>query len=126
MHSGFADLRRDMTMCVRERVDVRPWSPKLTRDVERVMHIFDEARRRFGKGGAFLFGRYSIADCFFAPVAFRFRTYSVSASGLAGAYVESLLAHSDVQEWERGALAETEVIDVDEPRLVYRDKIAHG
>jgi glutathione S-transferase len=126
MHSGFADLRRDMTMCVRERVDVRPWSPKLTRDVERVTHIFDEARRRFGKGGAFLFGRYSIADCFFAPVAFRFRTYGVNASGLAGAYVESLLAHSDVQEWERGALAETEVIDVDEPRLVYRDKIAHG
>jgi glutathione S-transferase len=124
MHSGFATLRNDMTMCIRERVDVRPWSPKLARDIERITQIFDETRRRFGNGGAFLFGRYSIADCFFAPVAFRFQTYAVKPTGVAAAYVESLLAHPDVKAWERDALAETAVIEVDEPRIVYREKLA--
>jgi glutathione S-transferase len=124
MHSGFAALRSDMTMCIRERVDVRPWSPALAANIERVIHIWEESRRRFGAGGAFLCGRYSIADCFYAPVAFRFRTYAVTPGGTAGAYVEALLAHPDVGEWERGALAETAIVDADEPRRLYRDKLA--
>jgi glutathione S-transferase len=124
MHSGFSALRAEMTMCIRERVDVRPWSPKLADDIERIARIFDETRRRFGQNGAFLFGRYSIADCFFAPVAFRFRTYGVELAGIARAYVQSLLAHPDVMAWERDALAETTVIDADEPRYVYREKLA--
>src|SRR5512143_1014529 len=33
MHSGFGPLRDEMTMCVRERVDVRPWSPGLQKDI---------------------------------------------------------------------------------------------
>jgi glutathione S-transferase len=124
MHSGFAALRSDMTMCIRERVDVRPWSPALAANIERVIHIWEESRRRFGAGGVFLCGRYSIADCFYAPVAFRFRTYAVTPGGTAGAYVEALLAHPDVRAWERGALAETAVVDADEPRRLYRDKLA--
>jgi glutathione S-transferase len=124
MHSGFAALRSEMTMCIRERVDVRPWSPRLARDIERIARIFDDARRRFGEGGAYLFGRHSIADCFFAPVAFRFQTYGVKLAGLAATYVESLLAHPDVKAWERDAMAETAVIEDDEPRIVYRDKLA--
>jgi glutathione S-transferase len=124
MHSGFAALRSDMTMCIRERVDVRPWSPALAANIERVIHIWEESRRRFGAGGAFLCGRYSIADCFYAPFAFRFRTYAVTPGGTAGAYVEALLTHPDVREWERGALAETAIVDADEPRRLYRDKLA--
>ncbi|HEX6795957.1 MAG TPA: hypothetical protein VF304_19115, partial [Casimicrobiaceae bacterium] len=65
-----------------------------------------------------------IADCFYAPVAFRFRTYDVKPGGAAAGYLEALLAHQDVSEWERAALAETSIIDVDEPRHVYRDKLA--
>lgn len=124
MHSGFTALRSEMTMCIRERLDVRPWSAGLAANIERVTRIWDESRRRFGAGGAFLCGRYSIADCFYAPVAFRFRTYGVQPSGTAGAYLEALLAHPDVREWERAALAETEIIESDEPRVLYRDKLA--
>jgi len=113
-----------MTMCVRERVDVRPWSAALVANIERVTRIWDESRRRFGAGGAFLCGRYSIADCFFGPVAFRFRTYDVHPEGAAGAYLAALLAHPDMRAWEQAALAETEVIEVDEPRHLYRDKLA--
>jgi glutathione S-transferase len=124
MHSGFAALRSEMTMCVRERVDVRPWSAGLVANIERVTGLWEESRRRFGAGGAFLCGRYSIADCFYAPVAFRFRTYGVNPGAVAGAYLEALLAHPDVREWERAALAETEIIEADEPRHLYRDKLA--
>jgi glutathione S-transferase len=124
MHSGVAPLRGEMSMCIRERVDVRPWSPRLAQDIERIARIFDESRRRFGHGGAFLFGRYSIADCFFAPVAFRFQTYGVALPGPAGAYVQSLLAQPDVAAWERDAVAETTIIEADEPRTLYRDKLA--
>jgi len=126
MHSGFSTLRNEMTMCIRERVDVRPWSPGLAANIERITQIWDESRRRFGAGGDFLCGRYSIADCFYAPVAFRFQTYGVSPVGAAGAYLEALLTHPDVREWERAALAETTIVAADEPRNLYRDKLAAG
>ena len=124
MHSGFSSLRSQMTMCIRERVDVRPWSPALEADIARAIRVFDESRRRFGAGGAFLCGRFSIADCFYGPVAFRFQTYGVEVEGIARAYLDALLAHPFLREWEKAALAETAIVDADEPRNLYRDKIA--
>jgi glutathione S-transferase len=123
MHSGFSTLRSETTMCIRERVDVRPWSDALAADIARVVRIWDESRRRFGAGGAFLCGRFSIADCFYGPVAFRFRTYGVDVDGVARAYLEALLGHPFLREWEQAALAETTIVDADEPRNLYRDKI---
>ena len=124
MHSSFQALRDEMTMCVRERLDVRPWSPGLAADVARVEEIWAESRRRHGRGGPYLCGALSIADAFYAPVAFRFRTYRVSPTGEAGDYLAALLAHPFMREWERDAVAESIVIEADEPRFVYRDKLA--
>ena len=124
MHSGFSALRNEMAMCIREHVDVRPWSDGLAANIARVEEIWSESRRRFGRGGAFLCGEYSLADCFYAPVAFRFRTYDVHPGGEAGAYLAALLAHPHVREWEAAALAETTVLAADEPRVLYRDKLA--
>ena len=123
MHSGFRDLRSDMTMCIKERVDVRPWSPALAANVRRVESLWTQARERFGQRGPYLFGEFSIADCFYAPVAFRFQTYGVAPGGPAGEYLRSVLAHPFVREWEAAALAETAVVETDEPRIVYRDKL---
>ena len=124
MHSGFPTLCSEMAMCIRERVDVRPWSTALSADIARISGIFDDTRLRFGSGGDFLCGKFSIADCFYAPVAFRFRTYAVALPGSAGACVEALLAHPWLREWEAAALAETTVIEADEPRVIYGDKLA--
>ena len=124
MHSGFSPLRNEMTMCIRERVDVRPWSRGLERDVARVIEIWKEGRRRFGKDGSCLCGAFSIADAFYAPVAFRFRTYGVVPEGAAGGYLQALLAHPFLREWEDAALKETAIIAADEPRTIYRDKLA--
>ena len=123
MHAGFRDLRNDMTMCVRERLDVRPWSPALSRDIERVQALWREARQRFGGTAAYLFGAFSIADAFFAPVAFRFRSYDVKPQGVAGDYWNALLAHPWLREWDEAAQKETTVIEADEPRRLYRDKL---
>jgi len=126
MHSGFSHLRNDMTMCIKERVDVRPWSPGLATDIARVAEIWTGARQRFGKDGPYLMGAFSLADAFYAPVAFRFRTYGVALDGAAGAYLEALTAHPFLREWEAAARAETAVVEADEPRVIYRDKIAAG
>ncbi len=123
MHSGFGSLRNDMTMCIRERVDVRPWSAALQADIDRVSAIWNEGRRRFGAGGDFLCGGFSLADVFYAPVAFRFRTYGVAPQGDAVPYLAALLAHPFLREWEAAALADPTVVAADEPRLLYRDKI---
>jgi len=123
MHSGFRTLRGEMGMCIRERVDVRPWSPGLQRDIERIVAMWNETRKRFGGREGLLFGPFTIADAFFAPVAFRFRTYGVAPGGAAGDYLAALLAHPYLRDWEKAALAETEIVDADEPRIIYKDKI---
>ncbi len=124
MHSGFSTLRNEMTMCIRERVDVRPWSDGLAANIARVEEIWSETRRRFGDGGPYLMGPFTLADAFYAPVAFRFRTYGVAPRGASASYLAALLAHPFVTEWEAAALAEKEVIEADEPRVLYRDKLA--
>jgi glutathione S-transferase len=124
MHSGFSHLRNDMTMCIRERVDVRPWSEGLVADIARVVEIWTEARKRFGGGGPYLLGAFSLADAFYAPVSFRFRTYGVTLDGPAASYLGALAAHPFLREWQKAALAEAEVVEADEPRVIYRDKIA--
>lgn len=123
MHSGFRTLRGEMTMCIKERVDVRPWSAGLQRDIDRICSIWAETRTRFGGAGGLLFGSFGAADAFYGPVAFRFRTYGVSPDGAAGKYLAALLAHPTMREWEKAALAETEIIEADEPRIIYRDRI---
>jgi len=124
MHSGFSALRNDMTMCIRERIDVRPWSPALTADIARIEEIWTESRKRHGADNAYLCGEFSLADVFFAPVAFRFLTYGVEPARVAGEYWRALLVHPFLREWETAALAETAIVEADEPRVVYRDKLA--
>ena len=48
MHSGFAAMRNDMAMCIRERLDVRPWSDAVAANIARVEAIWSETRHRFG------------------------------------------------------------------------------
>jgi glutathione S-transferase len=76
-------------------------------DVRRLVEIFHEMRARFGAGGPYLFGDWSIPDAFFTPVAARFRHYQIDLAahgdvdGVAQAYCEALLDQPDFQEWVR-------------------------
>lgn len=105
MHGGFGALRNDCTMNVGVRVAPKPKSAALERNVARVREIFEEGLSRFG--GPWLAGAaFTAADAFYAPVAFRIRTYGLDVGGGA-AWVERVIAHPAMQAWEAQALAET-------------------
>jgi glutathione S-transferase len=75
-------------------------------DIQRIDAIFADCRSRFGADGPYLFGRFSVADAMFAPVASRFRTYEPTLSDAAAAYVEALIADPGFRAWEEAALKE--------------------
>lgn len=105
MHGGFSALRNDCTMNVGVRVKPRPKSAALLRDVGRVREIFEEGLSRFG--GPWLAGpAFTALDAFFAPVAFRIRTYGLEV-GAGQAWVDHVLAHPAMLAWEAQALAES-------------------
>jgi glutathione S-transferase len=105
MHSGFATLRNQHGMNLGVRVAVAQRSPELLDDIARIERLWNEGLWRFG--GPFLAGgEFSAVDAFFAPVVYRFRTYGVAVNGAAVGYLDTMLAHPAMQEWEAGALAE--------------------
>lgn len=104
MHGGFGHLRNDCTMNVGVRVKPKPMSEGLMRNVTRVREIFEDGLSRFG--GPWLAGAtFSAADAFYAPVAFRIRTYGLDV-GAGQAWVDHILAHPAMLQWEAEALAE--------------------
>jgi len=106
MHSGFPALRNACTMNVGVRVRRNPDGDGLRSDLARIGEIFDEGLARFG--GPFLAGgQFSAADAFFAPVAFRIRTYDLDVGAPGSGWVERMLALPAMREWEQAALAET-------------------
>jgi glutathione S-transferase len=107
MHSGFAGLRTAMSMNIRMSLPGRGRTPEAQGDIGRISEIWEECLSRFGHH-EFLFGDFSIADAFFAPVVCRFKTYGVSLAPALQAYCERMLAHPAIARWVREALAETE------------------
>jgi glutathione S-transferase len=106
MHSGFPTLRDICTMNCGIRVKLREVPPALGRELSRLQELWADGIARFG--GPFLTGaRFCAADAFYAPVAFRIQTYEPPISADARRYAAQLLALPSMQEWYRGALAET-------------------
>jgi glutathione S-transferase len=113
MHSGFAALRRDLSMNIRRRATVaKPWPEDTQGDIARVQELWADLRARFGADGPYLFGRRGIVDAMFAPVATRFRTYGVALNAVAQAYCATIFADAAFQAWERAANAEAWTIPV--------------
>ncbi len=110
MHSGFAALRRSMPMDIRGRHPGRGWGPEVAEDVGRILALWRACRQRFGSGGDFLFGAFSLADAFYAPVVSRFITYQVACDDVGDAYCNAVMNWPAMQEWCAAAEAETEVI----------------
>jgi len=106
MHGGFSALRNRCTMNVGVRAHMPEVPADLARDIARITEIFAEGLDRFG--GPWLAGpAFTAADAFYAPVAFRIRTYGIDVGPRGAQWVESILSHPAMLEWERAALAET-------------------
>jgi glutathione S-transferase len=118
MHSGFAALRQNLPLNLRAHLPGKGrGAPGVEPDIERILALWRECRAGGGAGGDFLFGAFSIADAFFAPVVSRFVTYGVALDGPARAYSEAVQALPEYQEWARGAAEEQERIEDYDNRL---------
>ncbi len=104
MHSGFSALRNDCTMNIGVRVKPKPMSRALTANVARIRELWEEGLSHFN--GAYLAGaEFSAVDAFFAPVAWRVRTYGLDV-GVGQAWVDHITVHPAMQDWEAQALDE--------------------
>jgi len=111
MHSGFAALRTHMPMNIRSR-EADKGAAALRREdvaaeVARIQAVWNDC---LAQGGPMLFGNFSIADAFYAPVVTRFATYGVKLSPLLTAYSENVMSLPAMQQWITAAKAETETI----------------
>jgi glutathione S-transferase len=115
MHSGFQALRGAMSMNIRGRHPGKGMTPQSKKDIERIVEIWTSCRSRFGAAGELLFGRFSIADAYYAPVVTRFETYAVALPAAAQVYCEAVRALPGVRAWVEAARRETEFVAADEP-----------
>ena len=98
MHSGFMGVRSAMPMDVAGRYPGQGRTPQAQADIGRICEIWEDCLAEFGHH-RYLFGDFSIADAFFAPVVMRFRSYSVSLAPALQAYVDRVVAHPAVARW---------------------------
>jgi len=106
MHSGFSALRTEMPMNCHVRVKVTP-SNACIADIERVCAIWRDCRALYGHLGPWLFGKWSAADAFFAPVVMRFNSYGVELDDTCFAYLHTVWFDPYIREWVAAAGEET-------------------
>ena len=121
MHSGFAALRRAWPMNIRARDRRVTPDAAVLADLRRIDELWTECRRRYGAKGPWLFGEYSIADAYYAPLACRLRTYGMDGvGGMSRAYLDAALAEPMLAEWTAMALGETEILAGEEVGMTAR------
>lgn len=114
MHSGFFALRQQMPMNCRatnRKVDI---TIQLAKEIERIDTLWTLLREKNDISGPYLFGEFTIADCMFAPVIFRFNTYAPQLSEPAQEYMKSMLNHKKMVQWLEAARQERETIECEE------------
>ncbi len=107
MHSGFMSLRSNMPMDLRQDQALEVIPVDTQADLDRIVALWAECRKAAREDGPFLFGRPSIADAFFAPVAIRLRTYRVALPDEALAYIETIYQWPAFQRWHQAGLEES-------------------
>ena len=111
MHSGFANLRRELPMNVRKSFPPKELTQPVKEEIDRILQLWAQARARWGGTGDFLFGDWCAADMMYAPVVTRFITYGVPVPSFAAVYMKAVLSHPHVTEWIDKAQDEPWVIE---------------
>ena len=106
MHAGFGALRQTCPTNFRRPVRAIALSAEVQADVARIEATWAHARETFGKGGPYLFGRFSAADAMFAPVVNRFHIYDAPVSKPTRAYMATIMALPAWKAWIADAEAE--------------------
>lgn len=106
MHSGFFAMRNHMPFNLSHDAPLNPVPPEVKVDVERMLALWAECRAVATEPGPYLFGRVSLADAFFAPIAVRLRTYQVKLPADDEAYVETIYQWPAFKAWQKAGLEE--------------------
>jgi glutathione S-transferase len=123
MHSGFTALRGACPMNIEASlpdIGASVWrdKPAVRDDVQRIVAMWTELLDQHG--GPMLFGAFSIADAYFAPVCMRLKTYALPVPPTITAYAERVRALPGVKAWIDGGLAEKDFVEFDEPYRRHR------
>jgi glutathione S-transferase len=118
MHSGFAALRSACPMNIEASLpDIGQliWrdKPAVRADLARVVAMWDELLTQHS--GPMLFGEFSIADAYYAPVAMRLKTYALPVPASITAYIHRLCATAGVKAWIDDAQLENDFRNFEEP-----------
>ena len=123
LHSGLTGLRGNCPMNIEAslpEVGALVWrdKPAVRSDVQRLVQMWTALLDQHG--GPMLFGDFSIADAFFAPICTRLKTYALPVPRPVADYVQRVLALPGVAAWVEGALAEKDFLDFEEPYRLKR------
>ena len=117
MHSSYLNVRNELPMNCRKKFKNISLTSKAEEEIERINMLWRKCRNEYGKEGEWLFGRYSIADAMFAPIALRFAGYSIPLGKLENDYVRSVLKQPSIVEWMEAGKLESEIIEEDEIQI---------
>ena len=106
MHSGFVALREACPMQLDRVFKGFTVSAAVKADLDRIEALWGLARQRHGKSGPWLFGTYSIADIFYAPIAMRITGYDLPISAESRKYVAAHLSDPAFLAWRSAAQEE--------------------
>ena len=118
MHSGFTGLRSNCPMNIEaslSQAGALVWRdrPAVRADVQRLVSMWTGLLQEHK--GPLLFGEFSTADAYFAPVCMRIKNYALPVPGHITDYIRRVCALPGVKAWIEEALAEKEFVDFDEP-----------
>ena len=110
MHAGFAGLREALPMDLQRPPAAVALDDGAARDIGRILSLWEMLREAQPGRGPYLFGAWSLADCFHVPVAARFHHYGVDTAAFprGGAYARTLYELPALQEWLAAARKETD------------------
>ena len=123
MHSGFGALRSFCPMNIEAQLQetgARLWAEHadLRSDVRQLEELWTPLLT--AASGPMLFGQFSIADAFFAPVCMRLNSYGLPTSTVVRDYVQRVTQLPSTQEWIQAALAEQDFLQFEEPYRQHR------
>ena len=99
MHGSFAALRNECPHNMDHVLLGFTPSDAVLKEVARISALWAMAKREYGGDGPWLFGDYTLADAFYAPIANRFVTYGIDLDETAQAYVDAHLHETANRQW---------------------------
>lgn len=107
LHSGFGALRNECPMQLLHQYDGFSVSSGVQADLDRLQDLWALARTRHASDGPWLFGTYSLADAFYAPIAARIAGFDLPVNDAAAAYVSEHLKEPAFRKWRALGLTKT-------------------